>query len=242
MSYSPLRAVLAWHLLAAMLIVLLTVDLTAGSAPVTIEVPTASMNPADGSPGASWVSGFIERSAADPFRLCMIGSFLALFGFGLTQLAALRLETGLAQRSAERRPSGRLGGLALAVLARLSGRPAAFFTQPPPPDHVGRGHTVLLLTLRQGTPLFPAVGFMGTVVGISQAIRVLPAVKQSDNLAPLIDGLYVAFDTTLLGLIALGVLTALQIVIESQRERAAAAIEAAGACDGFENRNHDVWP
>lgn len=60
----------------------------------------------------------------------------------------------------------------------------------------------LLSPLRAGLSVFPMLGFAGTVAGLSNAIRDLPAAMSSDDaLGPVLDSLYVAFDTTLLGLI-----------------------------------------
>ena len=63
--------------------------------------------------------------------------------------------------------------------------------------------------VRDAAVLFPAVGFIGTVVGVSIAIGGLGEVLDSGETAPLLQGLRIAFDTTLIGLVSSVVLTAL---------------------------------
>ena len=63
------------------------------------------------------------------------------------------------------------------------------------------GSWALLSPLRTGLALFPMVGFIGTVAGLSSAIRDLPpAIEDNSRLGVVLDSLYIAFDTTLLGL------------------------------------------
>lgn len=64
-----------------------------------------------------------------------------------------------------------------------------------------------LSPLREATVLFPALGFIGTVVGVSLAIGGLNDVIETGETQALLDGLRVAFDTTLLGLVASVTLT-----------------------------------
>lgn len=64
------------------------------------------------------------------------------------------------------------------------------------------GQDLALSPIRLGLTMFPMVGFLGTVIGLSGAIRDLPAaVDDKTKLAPVLESLYVAFDTTALGLI-----------------------------------------
>jgi biopolymer transport protein ExbB/TolQ len=64
------------------------------------------------------------------------------------------------------------------------------------------GADAVLAPLRVGVTVFPMLGFLGTVIGLSAAIAELPsAVKDNTKLQPVLDSLYVAFDTTFLGLI-----------------------------------------
>ena len=70
--------------------------------------------------------------------------------------------------------------------------------------------------VRDATVLFPAVGFIGTVVGVSLAIGGLSDVLDSGETAPLLEGLRIAFDTTLIGLVASVVLTALLHLVHAR--------------------------
>lgn len=70
--------------------------------------------------------------------------------------------------------------------------------------------------IRDAAVIFPAIGFIGTVIGVSLAIGGLNSVIETGDTAPLLDGLRIAFDTTLLGLVASVVLTMLLYLIQSR--------------------------
>lgn len=96
------------------------------------------------------------------------------------------------------------------VLARLVGLGQA-----------GRDRMALTTTLaggpiRDAAMIFPAIGFIGTVVGVSLAIGGLNAVIDNGEITPLLDGLRIAFDTTFIGLVASVVLSALLYLIQSR--------------------------
>ncbi len=50
--------------------------------------------------------------------------------------------------------------------------------------------------------LFPALGFLGTIIGVSLAVAGLDAAMKQNDPAVLISGLATAFDTTFIGLVA----------------------------------------
>ena len=57
--------------------------------------------------------------------------------------------------------------------------------------------------LRLAQWAFPVVGFIGTVIGVSGAVRTLPQVMKDENkLNELLSSLHTAFDTTFAGLAA----------------------------------------
>ena len=62
--------------------------------------------------------------------------------------------------------------------------------------------------------LFTALGFIGTIVGVSQAVSGLESAMQDNNPAGLIAGLSTAFDTTFLGLGAAVLLMCLRKLAE----------------------------
>jgi len=83
--------------------------------------------------------------------------------------------------------------------------------------HFSYGRQCLMSPLRFAQWGFPVVGFIGTVVGVSDAVRQLPkAIRggriEESSLNGVLDGLHVAFDTTFVGLVA-AVLATLAIYI-----------------------------
>jgi len=72
--------------------------------------------------------------------------------------------------------------------------------------HLDTGVDMLLYPLRYGQTLFSAVGFIGTILGISGVVRDLPKVIEDQSVDGLMAGFYVAFDTTFLGLLVAALL------------------------------------
>ena len=100
-----------------------------------------------------------------------------------------------------------------AMLAGLGGN------GPNAPDWDTDGPVVLQLAagpVRDAAVVFPAVGFIGTVVGVSLAIGGLNDVLETQETGPLIEGLRIAFDTTFLGLLASVILTGCLYLIRSR--------------------------
>lgn len=142
-----------------------------------------------------WGGALAGRVAESPAKLAMALTVLAAAIYGLLQIAAAALDEAAAVGRS--RP-----GLAGRTLRWLSGR-AGF--QPMRGYLVAAadwGGDALLAPLRLGVSLFPMVGFVGTVIGLSAAIEGLPgAIGDDAALAPVLDSLHVAFDTTLIGLV-----------------------------------------
>jgi biopolymer transport protein ExbB/TolQ len=80
---------------------------------------------------------------------------------------------------------------------------------------------VLFSPLRVGLWLFPVLGFLGTIIGISAAIEKLPEAmrERGAQLTGVVNELHFAFDTTFLGLIAAIVLMFITALTASLWER-----------------------
>ena len=73
-----------------------------------------------------------------------------------------------------------------------------------------------LAPLRDAAAIFPGLGFLGTVIGVSIAIGSLDAVVETGDTADLMTGLRSAFDTTFFGLTFSVVLSLIASVIEAR--------------------------
>ncbi|WP_133511115.1 MotA/TolQ/ExbB proton channel family protein [Candidatus Thiosymbion oneisti] len=103
--------------------------------------------------------------------------------------------------------------------------------------HFGFGRRHLLEPLRLGLWAFPVVGFIGTVLGISQAVKELPlAMKEETALQGVLDSLHLAFDTTFIGLVASVIVMSQLYLLDARwtlnQEQAASLSEAGSANDG----------
>lgn len=157
-------------------------------------------------PSAEGMEGYLpslyERTRASFYYQSMIVFFLGCIAYCISLIATL----GKWQRYSDVDAS--------AWSARLVGLGS---TGPDSRDWNLVGPVVIILAanpIRDAAILFPAVGFIGTVVGVSLAIGGLNEVIDSGETAPLLDGLRIAFDTTLIGLVASVVLTALLYVVQ----------------------------
>ena len=136
-----------------------------------------------------YLQGLLIRAATNPIAIGM-----AILTAVILVYAALQALGMLA---------GGAGNGSAAFLRRIAGRPGpvtdAEAYRIALADH---GQDRLNSPIRLGLTAFPMVGFLGTVIGLSGAIRDLPAaVQDKAKLPPVLDNLYVAFDTTALGLI-----------------------------------------
>lgn len=89
----------------------------------------------------------------------------------------------------------------------------------------GRGSVYATAPIRDAATLFPAVGFLGTVVGVTIALGGLEQVMAKGDPSRLMNGLLTAFDTTFLGLLASLVLTIVMFAIDSATSQIAALLE-----------------
>lgn len=202
--YKPARALLFWHVFVLSIFVFLYYELPVHNIELTGNLDKATSN--------SWFNGFMNRLSTDTFKLAMVWSFMAFFLQGIFHIVSLWVDRYfLLTKSTVNK------NILLFSLAAVSGRHLDFYTHEISDNHVYSGLPRLLYPLKQVIPLFPAVGFIGTVIGVSIAISVLPNVIGSSNLSPLMEALYVAFDTTFIGLFALVSLTIILLIIESIR-------------------------
>jgi len=149
--------------------------------------------------GAPWLAAFMERLPQDYMTTVMLFVLLALIIYGILQIIG-----ALADARAVR-PGG--APLAWRFIGAFSGRSWRLLKNFHEPNnrehHFSLGREVLAGPLRLGQWMFPVVGFIGTIIGISGAVERLPHVLDSpDNLDRLLSNLHTAFDTTFVGLAA----------------------------------------
>ena len=143
-----------------------------------------------------WAAEFSMRVFADLMRFAMLIWIISVAIVGILQIATLTSDRKLIETGAAKiGPSGR-------VLRAMGGRSRVPDTARSYLDQSREfGADFCLGTLRFGVAAFPMVGFIGTIVGLSGAIKNLPqAIGNPELLQPVLDDLNVAFDTTLLGL------------------------------------------
>lgn len=170
--------------------------------------------------GDGYLPDFLERFLANPFYQVIGIAFIGVFGYGtvLWGCAALALSGWR---------NGRSG--AGQSLARFVGVPPMVTSDPKAwREFADYGLSHAASPIRDAAALFPGLGFLGTVIGVSIAIGGLEPMMSGGSAEQLLGGLRVAFDTTFMGLVAalcLGILSMIIAATESQ----IAALRAAGA-------------
>lgn len=158
-------------------------------------------------PDAGFVVALWMRISEAPLYQLFVASGLGIIGYSLALFASL---TPTATMPVVRR----LCGLPPDVLATDAGR----YTL------TALGAELALSPIRDAAAIFPGLGFLGTVVGVSIAIGGLDTVVETGNTDDLMLGLRSAFDTTFFGLTVSIVLSVLMTLIRARRTR----IEALG--------------
>lgn len=199
---------------------------------------------------------WIERFLGNGFSRLIALTFLSAALYGALQLLGIAVDRGRLRRLGLPPGAARaswLAGLAGRPLRPYTGRPAARPDGTPGDPHDAADRFSLqrqgyaeagLLPLRFGVWVLPLLGFIGTVVGIARSITGLETVidpatggQSAEGLLAVLGGLQFAFDTTLLGLLAVIPVMLLQMVLggrESQvteegRHRVLALLTAADA-------------
>jgi len=136
----------------------------------------------------AWATGFVERLFTSFLKLFLVLLIVVALAYAALQALGLWVDRAPKPQSA---------------LRVLTGRPYRVERTEEYQQEMHRwGANAMISPLRAGLSMFPMLGFLGTVAGLSTAIRDLPAAVQDNALlGPVLDSLYVAFDTTLLGLV-----------------------------------------
>jgi hypothetical protein len=152
--------------------------------------------PGAGTEAFSYLPGLYARIVADPIYQLYLASPIGVLGYGMCMLAAFKARIRLRQSGGDMTKLGQL-------VHWLSGLPTARSN-----DNsrwraaVDYGIQYANAPVRDAAVIYPGLGFLGTVVGISIAIGGLPKAAANQDLAELTYGLRVAFDTTFFGLVA----------------------------------------
>lgn len=124
----------------------------------------------------------------------------------------------------------RRNGLRMSAVNRLAHRLCG--VPFPQPDHddwrrfVDHGADYAIAPMRDAALIYPGLGFLGTVVGISISVGGLAKALASQDLTELTTGLRIAFDTTFFGLVA-SLLISLLVLAAQARLTDAEALDAA---------------
>lgn len=172
--------------------------------------------------GYEWLGKVVARMATSDFEQAQLLLFVIAVAYGLAQMVAAmidrRVVLGTLQRAGHNRASNKIAAMLLA-------RPLSFFLKAPSQaeiaSHFLQGREMVFSPLKLGLWLFPVLGFLGTIIGISAAIEQLPeAMKErGTQISGVVNELHFAFDTTFIGLIAAIVLMLITAAAASIWER-----------------------
>jgi hypothetical protein len=156
-----------------------------------------------------WLNLLLNRVLESNFCLFIIAVFTILFVYGLLQLIGVSIDRIALDDS--QKP--KLGDKILDILRPMTGRPNKSNYQ----KQRDISHEILMAPLSFGIWLMPLLGFIGTIIGISGTIAELPKIRnQEDNLSNVLGNLYIAFDTTFLGLICAIFLAIIFFIIQNR--------------------------
>jgi hypothetical protein len=208
--YAPVRSFIICFLIACLPFVMVR-EITG----LTVETAVLWLANTFETFGSDWATRFCERLVNEPFKLFLAWMNIVIIFFAFVQYLGLRSDLAmmlkLLNSGALHKPS-----VWTRFIHRISGRPKQFLSTSDfkqNSENIWKAHKIfgenaLMAPLRFSLTAFPMLGFLGTVVGLSGAIRHLPnAMKNDTALQSVLDNLYIAFDTTFLGLAgALGTL------------------------------------
>jgi hypothetical protein len=194
--------------------------------------------------GLDWLSVFLDRLFGDAFRVGMLTALLVLSLFGFLQWVGARRDYRCLRRLGASDRSG-CSGLGNRMWAMLTSRPANLYRELGTPEmlelHFGYGRAHLMEPMRLGLWAFPVVGFIGTVVGVSQAVKDLPtAMKDESALSSVLGSLHLAFDTTFIGLVSSVAVMLLLYAIDSAWTRNEVLAEQLARRQGLNNGSDAV--
>jgi biopolymer transport protein ExbB/TolQ len=216
-EYRPLTAYFGWSLIALGLWLAVWSALRHRG----ITFPAADTLPPD-----DQVLRFLLRLIASDFQCGMAVLFLGTLFYAAAQFAAVLRDEKLAKFALAKQ--ARHDGWWSAAVAIGAGREAAFWSklgdrlaaQPPTSagarsvagmlnEHIRFGGAAAMMPLRFALWLFPMLGFLGTVVGLSFAVNDLAVMVTGDaggglrdpKFKDVLGNLHLAFDTTIQGII-----------------------------------------
>ena len=171
---------------------------------------------ADGEPG------FFGRIPANSYIEMMVSLLALVLLYSLVQLYGVNRDFRWFAARTESLGGGRTLSIFDAFFCVLSGRPKGFYAtgkeDTPKTDrerlaiHLKFGMPALAVPTRFFLWSFPMLGFLGTAIGLSNAIRLLPGAmgKGGGNaLEPVLRQLAFKFDTTILGIVSALIVMAL---------------------------------
>jgi hypothetical protein len=152
-----------------------------------------------------WLAEVSDRLKESGYEMAMVFLFFVALLYVLIQLLAAACDRAA---SAPSDRSFSWSRRAIGLVRHVSGRPAGFSPFDPALGERARfhftiGREILFAPIRFSLWLFPVLGFLGTIIGISQAVSKLPsAMNNRGQLDSVLSSLHFAFDTTFLGLVA----------------------------------------
>lgn len=172
--------------------------------------------------GASdgYLAGVLSRFLSQPFYQAMGLSFVGCCAYGVVLFITLKSLVNNLHQAVLKNQELRHTWFSIFV-----GLPRSIASTEGWRRFIERGASYATSPLRDAATLFPALGFLGTVIGVSIAIGALEDVLASGDVSALMVGLRTAFDTTFIGLCAALVLTILIFVIDTLIAQATALLD-----------------
>lgn len=175
--------------------------------------------------GLTWLNGFLQRLEGQWLVTAMLTVLAVCMVYAIFQRTGLLRDA----RALSRPGNGR--SVMAHIVDTISGRPTGFHINVESETwqrmHFIHGRSALTAPLRVCLWAFPVVGFLGTVLGISNAVSDLPGAFEDDSKRQnVLDGLHVAFDTTFVGLFASVVLIVGLHVLDGAWDRNELLLEA----------------
>jgi len=151
-----------------------------------------------------WLNILLNRVLDSNYCLFILAIFAILFFYGLLQIFGVSIDR-MALIPKKKSWFFSLSLKILGLFSPMAGRPGAIHSISKTPttyqEQRDISYDIFMAPLSFGIWLMPLLGFIGTIIGISGAIAELPKIRnQEDDLSSVLGNLYIAFDTTFLGL------------------------------------------